>query len=233
MNYKLIYDQIIEKAKHRNLNEYKEKHHIIPKCIGGIDNDDNIVELTAKEHFLCHKLLVNIYPTNKKLKWALYNMCRFKKYSSSRDYELGRIKLAQLKNKKIIQYDMGGNFIREWESSKQACETYNFNPINISSCLNNRGKSAHGFIWVFKDENKNIDLKKYRRKQHSPRSANKSGKYGQTKPVIQYDTNHIEINHFSSIVEASKSTNVRADSISSCCRGLQKTSGGFIWKYKK
>ena len=60
MNYQRIYNQIIERAKTRQLNCYKEKHHIIPRCIGGKDIN-NIVELTAKEHFLCHRLLCEIY----------------------------------------------------------------------------------------------------------------------------------------------------------------------------
>jgi len=56
MNYQKIYDQIIERAKNRKLEGYKEKHHIIPKCLGGPDNKENLVELTAREHFLCHLL---------------------------------------------------------------------------------------------------------------------------------------------------------------------------------
>jgi hypothetical protein len=56
--YKKIYEFIIERAKNRSLNCYVEKHHIIPKCLGGLNNKDNIIKLTAKEHFICHRLLV-------------------------------------------------------------------------------------------------------------------------------------------------------------------------------
>jgi len=41
---------------------YFEKHHIIPKCMGGSDSPDNIVALTAREHFVAHQLLVKINP---------------------------------------------------------------------------------------------------------------------------------------------------------------------------
>jgi hypothetical protein len=71
MNYQKIYDQIIKQAKTRKLDGYKEKHHIIPKCIGGLDTKENLVELTAREHFICHRLLCKIYPDNLKLKYAL------------------------------------------------------------------------------------------------------------------------------------------------------------------
>ena len=40
---------------------YVEKHHIIPKSEGGDDSDDNLVNLTAREHYVAHLLLAKIY----------------------------------------------------------------------------------------------------------------------------------------------------------------------------
>jgi len=62
MNYKLHYDRLIQKANNRKLSSYKEAHHIIPKCMNGSDEKNNIIELTAREHFIAHILLVKIYP---------------------------------------------------------------------------------------------------------------------------------------------------------------------------
>lgn len=73
MNYQKLYDTIVERAKSRELQGYKERHHVIPKCMNGSDDPTNIVELTAKEHFLCHKLLVFIHPNSISL-WHAYNM---------------------------------------------------------------------------------------------------------------------------------------------------------------
>jgi hypothetical protein len=39
---------------------YTEKHHIIPKSLGGTNNLSNICSLTAREHFICHWLLVKM-----------------------------------------------------------------------------------------------------------------------------------------------------------------------------
>ena len=64
MNYEKHYKLLIEKAKHRILDCYSEKHHIIPRCIGGNDNSANLVRLTPEEHYLAHQLLVKIYPNN-------------------------------------------------------------------------------------------------------------------------------------------------------------------------
>lgn len=58
--YTKWYNQIIENAKSRDLDSYKESHHIIPKSLGGSDDPDNIIELTAREHFICHLLLLKM-----------------------------------------------------------------------------------------------------------------------------------------------------------------------------
>ena len=47
MNYQKIYDSIIERSKSRQLDCYREKHHIIPRCIGGGSEKSNIVELSG------------------------------------------------------------------------------------------------------------------------------------------------------------------------------------------
>ena len=71
MQYQRIYTNIVERAKSRQLEGYCEKHHIIPRCLGGTDDEDNLVKLTYREHFLCHKLLCKMYPGNLKLVYAI------------------------------------------------------------------------------------------------------------------------------------------------------------------
>lgn len=62
MNYRKIYDQIIEKRKLEEPQDcYTEVHHIVPRSLGGNDNKDNLVKLTAREHFICHYLLAKMY----------------------------------------------------------------------------------------------------------------------------------------------------------------------------
>jgi len=87
LDYNLIYKQLIDRAQAREILGYREKHHIIPKCLGGSDEENNIVALTAREHFIAHQLLVKIYPKVRGLSWALLLMCGKKKYAKSRAYE--------------------------------------------------------------------------------------------------------------------------------------------------
>lgn len=65
MNYERIYNEIIKRSKNRILVEYKERHHILPKSLGGLDDKTNIAVLTAREHFLCHWLLCRMHKDNK------------------------------------------------------------------------------------------------------------------------------------------------------------------------
>ena len=59
--YTRWYNNIILASIPRNLkNQYTERHHIIPKCLGGSNDKNNIAILTAREHFVCHLLLTKM-----------------------------------------------------------------------------------------------------------------------------------------------------------------------------
>lgn len=58
--YNKWYFSIISNAKSRINIGYVERHHIIPKSLGGSNDYSNIVSLTAREHFICHWLLTKM-----------------------------------------------------------------------------------------------------------------------------------------------------------------------------
>lgn len=70
MNYQKHYDALIERARHRVAEGYLEKHHVVPKCLGGSDDPRNLVMLTAEEHYVAHQLLVKLNPGNVNLVYA-------------------------------------------------------------------------------------------------------------------------------------------------------------------
>ena len=91
MDYKKQYDLLIMKRKiNEPDNPYTEMHHIIPKCMGGKDDMDNLVKLTAKEHYIAHMLLYKHYRTTK-LAHAWFSMFRCdpnqKRFFTSKQYE--------------------------------------------------------------------------------------------------------------------------------------------------
>jgi hypothetical protein len=112
MNYKKIYQNIIHNAKKRTISGYYEKHHIIPKCIGGDNKKTNIVQLTAKEHYICHKLLCEIHPSENKLKWAFWRMCNIGPHKNqirnyritSNEYERIKIEISKIQSERAKNY---------------------------------------------------------------------------------------------------------------------------------
>ena len=87
--YKVWHDKIIARAKNRTLEGYKEVHHIIPKSCGGSNDKDNIVNLTAREHYIIHLLLP--YCTSGNAKHKMLNAFIFMTSKSrfcKRDYKI-------------------------------------------------------------------------------------------------------------------------------------------------
>jgi len=103
--YTKIYYQIITPTLNRELDTYKELHHIIPRSLGGTDEKDNLTYLTAREHFICHWLLVKMTEgaDRSKMIYALQgmkaqnnNQQRYETKITSRVYEHYRIEHARI-----------------------------------------------------------------------------------------------------------------------------------------
>ena len=82
MDWLRHYNALMGRASGRTLSGYKERHHVIPRCMGGTDAKSNMVYLTAKEHFVAHKLLVRMYPDVRGLWFALVAMGRVAEYKA-------------------------------------------------------------------------------------------------------------------------------------------------------
>ena len=63
MDYQKIYDDLIERGRNRTPVKgiHTERHHVIPKCMKGLNVPDNIVKLTGSEHYVAHLLLYRIH----------------------------------------------------------------------------------------------------------------------------------------------------------------------------
>lgn len=101
--YKNTYNSLIEKGKTRGLNKkvlegYFEKHHVVPKCLGGDDTEENLVLLTYREHVIAHMLLVRIYPNNDDLIRAVSFMLEVDRFN-----ENGELITIKLKNTRIAE----------------------------------------------------------------------------------------------------------------------------------
>ena len=88
MTYNEFIDNILStRGRFACGEEYHERHHIVPKCMGGSNDEDNLIDLYAREHFMAHKLLAQENPNNKELIYAWHCMSVVKRYNVDR-YEL-------------------------------------------------------------------------------------------------------------------------------------------------
>lgn len=104
MNYNKIYDLVIQKRKQNSFEGYTECHHIKPRSLGGTDTKENLVDLSAREHFICHLLLTKMYPEGS-VEWIKMTkafMCMLvrhsdnqKRYLNSRWYSFYKEKFSK------------------------------------------------------------------------------------------------------------------------------------------
>lgn len=113
MDHIKIYNNLIEKRKNTPLSksEYGENHHIIPRCLGGNDDQSNIIRLSFREHFLAHQLLWKHYRTPQ-LAHAFFSMLRCssgqERNVTTTQYEIA--KKAHIEALKETMKSSGNNF---------------------------------------------------------------------------------------------------------------------------
>ena len=149
MNYKRIHDSIIYRAKTRTISGYTETHHILPKCLGGGNEKRNLVKLTAKEHWLIHQILCEIYPKNYSLLKSLECMMR-KSKNQLRDYVISGQQYERIKKECAILHSekMKGRKLKPFTEEHKK---------NISE--SKKGKSSWSKGKKFSEEHrKNIGL---------------------------------------------------------------------------
>lgn len=114
--------------------EYGEHHHIMPRSLGGTDKDENIVKLTAREHFICHWLLVKMYKKGsierKKMLCAFWKMKQSptksqKRYLNSRAYEKLRIEFSNTM-KDFQSNEKNSQFGKKWFTNYETGESHSF-----------------------------------------------------------------------------------------------------------
>lgn len=111
MNYQKIYNDLIQSRKiNPTKSDYYETHHILPKSMGGDNSKDNLVKLTAREHFIAHWLLWRIY-RNKETALAFHSMTignnkQKERYYNSKGYEEAR-KASSINSKGINNFFYG------------------------------------------------------------------------------------------------------------------------------
>jgi hypothetical protein len=239
MDYKKIYDQIIENAKSedriKSPNYYYESHHIIPKCLGGEGKTTewkkhpNMVLLTAKEHFIVHSLLCEIYPDEKKLKFALWGMINQDR--NGKRYKINSRQYQRIKKEHaiLISENLKGRIPANkgkkspgsgWAKGMKRPDLSERNRLRKGKPKN----IPEGYISPLKGVKQSDDLIKKRAE-----SKKKNGKC-----VLQFDLDGNFIKKYECMTDAYNwmlENNVKGD-IKSNLSNRTKKAGGFVWKYE-
>lgn len=125
-------------------------------------------------------------------------------------------KMSEANSIPVNQYDLDGNFIREWQSATTAAKELGLNKSNINSCCCGRAKSAGQYLWSYATEVLN-----------SPYQTNNE------KPIYQIDINSGEIiGSYDRLTDAATKYNIDISSISATCRGEMNYYKGYIWIFQ-
>lgn len=230
MDYLKTYEALISKARTAKKKGYTEEHHIIPKSIYGqglldesglshVDDENNLVTLTAREHFVAHWLLHRAFPEDRNLALAFFGMAYLKSTDQKRDYIISsrtfaeaREAGAKAKEKSILQYDLKGNYLREWDSLNDAAEELGIVPSGIGQCLSDKSQSAGGYMWRLKTEDFAKKIESY-----DPDTI--------AKPVGKYSLDGKLIEKFKSYLEAGDKTRFTEGQIRAAIKRRSKPRG--------
>ena len=135
-----------------------------------------------------------------------------------RDHEM-IMKGAIKRRKPILQYDLQGNFIKEFAGT--SC-IEGFERANIGACCKGRLVSTQGYIWRYKES------------EDFPKKIEVPDKWtDRKKTILQFNQNGELLAEYESALEASRCTNICSSAIYKCLHKQQKQVQGFTWEYKE
>ncbi len=147
-HYYQRYIKFIDSCKISEITGYTESHHIIPKSLGGADSKDNLVELSARQHFLAHWMLWKAYD-DKQMHDAFWLMCHMSSSNQQRTYKINSTIYGKLKQQRslLISHQMMVNNPSTREKVKEL--------RRISAMGNTYGRSNKGLIFT-EEHRKNL-----------------------------------------------------------------------------
>ena len=233
MNYSRIYNTIVDRAvsqkRTKGVCTYYERHHIIPRCLGGTNCSSNLVLLTAKEHRIAHACLHLLNPTHPGLALAYIKM-RYGNKWQSRD---GYIPLKLYNDARIIASEVA----RVFRKGKTYEEIMGPEPAAIKK--KKHAAAMTGRKWT-EEQRKNSIKPKPSGFGTKLSNALKGRTFSEetlikmrlnAKPVQQLDLSGNVVATWPSTRQAAKSLNLVASNITRCCVKQHKKLKGFYWRY--
>lgn len=147
----------------------------------------------------------------------IYWIAHFDSFNNGYNMALGGEACNGTNDKVVYQYDLSGNFIKEYKSAHEAARENNIQFTNICKVCRGERKTAGGFGWSY-TKTENIGPIKTKRLGDGT--------------VLQFTKEGEFVAEYSSAKEARRQTGINDSTIGLVCKGKGKTAGGFVWKYK-
>lgn len=254
--YYIKYIELIDYAKSEEyeLQEYYEKHHIVPRSFYekkhmSIDNsDDNLVALNLADHFMCHWYMSKccVQKMKRSMEYAVVLMSNMVNCKTNREdtaiskaiafalskVDKMKIPVSEETRKKISEalsgekaYWYGKHLTEETRRKMSEAQT---------------GEKHHMFGKHLSEETRNKMSEAQTGKKnhmfgnhHSEETRKRMAESKGINGILQYSIDGNFIAEYPSTHEASRQTGCHQSDICKCCKGKLKTCGGYIWKYKE
>lgn len=150
--YTKWYNQLCSRGLNRRLECYSEKHHIIPKCLGGNDCEQNLVRLTAREHFIAHILLTKMTSglDKSRMHLAVRAMCNWSKFNN-RDIKISSRKFDMIKQN-AKQYFIGLPSVRKGtkisEETRKKIKAARAKQVITRETYEKASKTMSSLVWM-------------------------------------------------------------------------------------
>ena len=122
-------------------------HRVVAETF--LENPDNLPQVNHKDEDKTNNFVgtpKNDYKDGN-LEWCT---CEYNQNFGSRNERISKTKTNGKTSKKVLQFSKSGEFIREWESTRE-CERNGFDHSFVSDCCRGKYKSAYGYIWRYKE----------------------------------------------------------------------------------
>lgn len=175
--YKIVTNR---REKPLPIGEYGENHHIVPKSLGGLDDSQNLVRLSAKEHFICHLLLTKMTHGNSlyKMKTALIAMSnlqsRYHKRFNSNLFEKAKRGLVfSEEHKQKLSIAAIKHFSDPIQRQKASDSAKNRSPITLSTKAKMKQSSKNRILTPELRQKFNTATENWSGRTHTPESLAK------------------------------------------------------------
>lgn len=218
-------------------DEYHERHHIVPKCMGGTNDKDNLIDLFAKEHFEAHKLLALENPENSKLTYAWAMMSWTKR--DGRNYELTPEEYEEAR--KALSRAMSGEN-NPWygkssprkgthlsEEEKQHLREINLGErspkYGVPTSEETKAKMRAARLGRVATEEERLNMR------NAHLGKNMGADSSRARQTAQYGLDGVLIKVWDCIADIERQLGINAQSISNVCNGKTWTAGGYQFRH--